>query len=199
MYAKSLATIANILESAQELFLQKNYADVTMSDIAGVAEVTKGALYHHFNSKEDLYLTMMHAYLQEIGEVMWQTAREGDATCRERLRHFTLSFLTLPAAKQELMRLVRRDINIFKNPQREKLVRAYQAALPEPAEAIIRNAIANGEIRPGDPRLLSWEYVAIVEVVLRPYARRVLGSPEEMADFVISLFFDGLAATEKRD
>src|SRR5690606_24867934 len=106
---------------------------VTMSDIAGVAEVTKGALYHHFNSKEDLYLTMMHAYLQEIGEVMWQTAREGDATCRERLRHFTLSFLTLPAAKQELMRLVRRDINIFKNPQREKLVRAYQAALPEPA------------------------------------------------------------------
>lgn len=199
MYAKSATTIANILEAAQALFLEKNYADVTMSDIAGVAEVTKGALYHHFNGKEDLYLTMMHAYLEEIGQVMWQAVNETLPTCRQRLRHFTLSFLSLPAPKQELMRLVRRDINIFKNPQREKLVRAYQAALPEPAEAIIRDGIANGEIRPGDPRLLAWEHVAIVEVALRPYARRVLGGPEEMADFVISLFFDGLAASEKRD
>jgi AcrR family transcriptional regulator len=29
------------------MFLAKNYADVSMADIAAAAGVTKGALYHH--------------------------------------------------------------------------------------------------------------------------------------------------------
>ena len=197
MYAKSATTITNILEAAQALFLAKNYADVTMTDIAEAAEVTKGALYHHFSGKEDLYLTMMHSYLEEIGDVLRSVVEAGEATCRQRLHHFTLTFLQLSPEKRELMRLVRRDINIFKDPQREQLIRAYQAALPQQIEKIIRDGITNGEIMAADARLLSWEHVAIVEVALRPYARRVLHSHEKTADFVISLFFDGVAA--KRD
>lgn len=195
MYAKSAATISNILEAAQSLFLEKNYADVTMADIAEAAEVTKGALYHHFSGKEDLYLTMMHNYLEEIGDILRPVVESGGESCRQQLRRFTLTFLQLPAAKRELMRLVRRDINIFKDPQREQLIRAYQAALPEQVEAIIRDGIIKGEIREADARLLSWEHVAIVEVALRPYAQQVLGGKGETADFVMGLFFDGVASS----
>ncbi len=91
------------------------------------------------------------------------------------------------------MRLVRRDINTFSNPEREQLVRDYQRALPEQAEAIIHEGIANGEIAGEDARLLAWEHVAIVEVALRPYAQNVLQSEVATADFVIRLFFDGVA------
>ena len=194
MYAKSATTITNILEAAQALFLEKNYADVTMTDIAEAADVTKGALYHHFSGKEDLYLRMMHSYLEDMGSVLRQVAEASEGTSRQRLHQFTLTFLQLPPEKRELMRLVRRDINIFKDPQREQLIRAYQAALPEQVEAIIREAIVNGEIMAADARLLSWEHVALVEVALRPYARRVLNNHEETADFVIRLFFDGVAS-----
>ncbi len=76
MYAKSAVTVANILEAAQTLFLSKNYADVTMADIARTSEVTKGALYHHFSSKEDLYLTMMRDFLAEIQMVMAGVVQE---------------------------------------------------------------------------------------------------------------------------
>lgn len=193
MYAKSAATIANIIEAAQGLFLTRNYADVTMAHIAIAAEVTKGALYHHFASKEALYLTMMHNFLAEIYALTERVVRESAARpCRERLYLFTHSFLDLPERQQDLMRLVRRDINIFKDPARDQLVRAYQRALPEQAEAIIRQGIARGEIQEKDPRLLSWEHVAMVEVVLRPYSRAVLGDAHATADFVIGLFFDGL-------
>lgn len=194
MYAKSATTITNILEAAQALFLEKNYADVTMTDIARAADVTKGALYHHFSGKEDLYLTMMHSYLEEIGDILRQVVEANQSTCRQRLRHFTLTFLQLPPERRELMRLVRRDINIFKGPRRTQLIRAYQAALPEQVEAIIQDGIASGEIMAGDARLLSWEHVAIVEVALRLYAQRILGGQEKTADFVIGLFFDGIAA-----
>jgi len=194
MYARSVATIANILEAAERLFTSKNYADVTMAEIADAAEVTKGALYHHFASKEDLYLTMMHNFLEEIGELLASVVAESATRpCRQRLHQFTLTFLNQPQNKQQLMRLVRRDVNILVNPERERLIRAYQAALPENAEIIIRDGIAAGEVMPDDARLLSWQHVATVEVVLRPYAQHYLGSPEQIADFVIQLFFDGVA------
>ncbi len=194
MYARSLTTISNIMMAAEELFTARNYADVTMADIAQAAEVTKGALYHHFASKEALYLSMMHGFLEEIGETMAEVvAATSGLPCRERLRQFTLTFLEQPARKQELMRLVRRDINVLRDPQRESLIRAYQAALPEQVERILGDGVAAGEIVSEDARLLAWEHVAIVEVVLRPYAVTALASDERTADFVISLFFDGVS------
>jgi AcrR family transcriptional regulator len=194
MYAKSAVTIANIMEAAQGLFISKNYADVTMSDIAQTAEVTKGALYHHFSSKEDLYLKMVHQYLAEIEAMTTAVVQESAGwSCRDRLRQVTLSFLTLPEIRKDLMRLVRRDSNIFQDPDRDRLIRAYQRALPEPVEAIIRDGIVDGEIDGTDARLLSWEHVAMVEVLLRPYAQNALGDVEATADFVIGLFFDGVA------
>ena len=68
--------------------------------------------------------------------------------------------------------------------------------MPEQVEAIIRDGIANGEIHTVDARLLSWELVALVEVALRPYSRSVLGSVDNMANYVIRLFWEGVAARE---
>ena len=194
MYEKSNITIANILGAAEERFIAKNYNDVTMSEIAERAQVTKGALYHHFSGKESLYLTMMHSYLEEIGAMVVATAVSQPGTARNRLHNLAYSFLKLPINKQKLMRLVRRDINIFKDPMRTELVRAYQKTLPEKAEAIIRDGILANEIAETDARLLAWEYVALVEVVLGDYARQVLGGAAETADYVMNLFFNGAAS-----
>ena len=190
MYAKSTKTIARILEAARVLFVAKNFNEVTMSEIAETAEVTKGALYHHFSSKEELYLKMMYNYLEEIGTLA-QNAVEAMGSSRERLRDLAVSFLQLSPQEQNLIKLVRRDINVFTEPDRSGLVRAYQQALPEKAEAIVGDGIRDGEIEDSDARILAWQHVAMVEVVLSAYARDALGDPEDTADFVTRLFFDG--------
>jgi AcrR family transcriptional regulator len=194
MYAKSTVTISSLLSSAGTLFLKKNYADVTMEDIAEAAGVTKGAAYHHFASKETLYVEMMQSALKEKQE-LFQAAIASPGSCRERLRRLTAIFLELPYEEREVMKLVRRDINIFKDPVRSQLVRAYQTALPEQVEIIIKDGIRDGELAPADLRLLSWMHVAIVEVILTPYAERVFGNQDEMLDFVIGLFFNGAGAS----
>jgi AcrR family transcriptional regulator len=197
MYAKSKTTISTILEAARTLFIEKNYADVTIVDIATAAETSKGALYHHFSSKEDIYLKMMHHYLQEVQSVTQAVAENSTGSCRARLRESMLTFLKLPAELHAVLSLVRRDINIFRDPMRDELIRAYQRAIPEQVEAILRDGIANEEIQPIDARLLSWEMVALVEVTLAPYSRRLLGTPEDTADFVIRLFLDGVATRQE--
>jgi AcrR family transcriptional regulator len=198
-YAKSRETITNILAAARTLFVDKNYANVTIVDIAEEANVSTGALYHHFSSKEDVYLQMMHHYLQEIQENM-DAATDGSAgTCRERLYKSNLAFARLPDELQGVLRLVRRDINIITDPMRDELIRAYQSVIPEPVEAILRDGIASGELKPVDPRLLSWEFVAMVEVTLSPYSRNIIGGPDEAVQFVLELLLDGIAVHEETE
>ena len=190
MYTKSEATIASILTAAEALFLNQHYADVTMDDIAESAGVTKGALYHHFANKEALYAAMMLADLK-AKQALFNSAVNSPGTCQERLRRFTQIFLDLPREKRDLIKLVRRDINIFNDPLRNQLIRAYQAALPEQAEVIIRDGIRERELASADARLLSWLHVAMVEAILTRYAESIFQSRDDVADFVTRLFFDG--------
>ncbi len=194
MYPKSTETIANILEAAQELFVSKNYADVSMVDIAAAAQVTKGALYHHFASKEKLYTAMLIADLQEKRSLLHVAAIAG-GTSRQRLYRLTVDFLNLPPNKRKLMQLVRRDSNIFKGATRKKLIDAYQAALPDPIYEIICAGVERGELVNRDARLLTWEYIALVEVVLSSYAQQVLVTNERTTEFVLDLFFNGAQAS----
>ena len=48
-------TVEKILEVAQKLFLEKGYEQTTIQDIVdNLGGLTKGAVYHHFKSKEDI-------------------------------------------------------------------------------------------------------------------------------------------------
>jgi AcrR family transcriptional regulator len=187
---RSEATAARIISAAQGLFVASNYADVTTDMLARAADVTKGGLYHHFPSKEQLYVTMMLGDLARKRE-LFEQAVATSGTCRERLARLTRDFLDLPEEERELTRLVRRDINIFTGEDRALLVRAYQEALPMRVEEIISDGIRDGELAPGDARILSWSYVGLVEVVIGTYADRVVGSTGDRLHHVLELFFNG--------
>lgn len=52
-----------ILEKSLYLFLLKSYESVTMREIQEAAGISRGAIYHHFKSKEDIYEQIVNEYL----------------------------------------------------------------------------------------------------------------------------------------
>ena len=48
-------TKEHILKTSLILFLQKSYRDVTMNEIVEKTGLSKGAFYHYFSSKEELF------------------------------------------------------------------------------------------------------------------------------------------------
>ncbi len=191
---RSRTTIARILGAARTLFLAKSYAEVSMARLAEMAEVTKGALYHHFASKEELYLALLHGDL-ESKRVLFQSAVDSPGTAKDRLTRLTEDFLRLPFEERALIQLVRRDVNIFADPMRSELVDAYQRALPQCVESILTDGIRDGEIRPQDGRLASWHFIAMVEVILTEHADGVLGDIPTKLNHVLNQFFNGCAVT----
>jgi len=59
-------TKTGILKVALQLFLKKGYKDVSYSDLIAVSGLSKGAIYHHFKSKEEL-LASVFEYMIETG------------------------------------------------------------------------------------------------------------------------------------
>lgn len=53
------ATVAMILEGARRLFAANGFDATSMDDIAEAAGVAKGAVYHHFASKEVVFLRVL--------------------------------------------------------------------------------------------------------------------------------------------
>lgn len=198
MQSRSLATISNILEAARELFIEKQYSDVTLREITERAGITKGALYHHFPTKEDLYSRLIHRCLDEVKAAIEKSLQGSQGeSFREQLKAALVSFLRLPSENRAIMRTIRRNINIFEDPMRNELIQAYQESLPELIESLLAEGMVNGEIVQTDARLLSWQHVAVVEVTLYLYDRELLGGPEEVAESVVNLFFNGIGLPAK--
>jgi AcrR family transcriptional regulator len=56
---------AKILAESASLFAQAGFASTSVAKIAESAGVTKGALYHHFASKEEILRVLYESYLEE--------------------------------------------------------------------------------------------------------------------------------------
>lgn len=59
------ATRTAILDAAEQLFIQKGFAEVALSQIAKAASVTKSLIHHHFGSKESLCTAVKMRYYEE--------------------------------------------------------------------------------------------------------------------------------------
>ena len=54
-----------ILTVASRLFAEKGYGSTTTSEIAQEAGVAEGTLYHHFGSKDGIFLTIFDELVEE--------------------------------------------------------------------------------------------------------------------------------------
>jgi AcrR family transcriptional regulator len=75
---RSEATRRALVESARNLFASEGYPDTQLEDVVRSAGVTKGALYHHFQGKADLFRAVFEHEQRQLAK------RVSDAYRRQR-------------------------------------------------------------------------------------------------------------------
>jgi len=76
-------THSRILEAAADSFAQNGYDGTGVAEICHRAGVTKGAFYHHFPSKQALFLELLEQWLAGL-DAQLEATRDGAATVPEK-------------------------------------------------------------------------------------------------------------------
>ena len=66
--AQGDATRTALIGAARKLFGESGYGDTATDEIVSAAGVTKGALYHHFGGKEDLFRAVVEQVQHEVSD-----------------------------------------------------------------------------------------------------------------------------------
>ena len=74
-----------ILRTAARLFQQRGYDATSMNDVAAALKLSKGGLYHHFQSKDEILFEIMNHAMEITQERVINPVR-GIAGAQERLR-----------------------------------------------------------------------------------------------------------------
>lgn len=77
---KAASTRLNLLRKAFDLIYQKGYQSTSIDDIIATTQVTKGAFFYHFKSKEEMGLAMINEvmYPNMIGFLCGYLNKPGD-------------------------------------------------------------------------------------------------------------------------
>lgn len=70
------ATRQALIDAGREAFAARGYGDASTEEIVRRASVTRGALYHHFTDKQDLFRAVVESIEGEISERVRQAARD---------------------------------------------------------------------------------------------------------------------------
>src|SRR5260370_22398391 len=87
------ATIAAIISAAGKLFTARGFAATSIDDIASIAGVAKGAVYHHFESKEQIFQRVFEQMTGALAAEVAATAAAGKCIL-DRFERGTLKYLT---------------------------------------------------------------------------------------------------------
>jgi AcrR family transcriptional regulator len=137
------ATRGALLTAARELFAEKGFAGAGREEIVERAGVTRGAMYHHFESKEALFQAVYEQVEEEVmGRLMVAAAPATDA--KEMLRLGARAYLHI-AGTDEVRRICLLDAPAVLAPDvlRELSERFGLGVIRE----ALRDAMAGGLIR----------------------------------------------------
>lgn len=165
-------TKEKILTASLELFAKNGYEAVSVSDIAGVLGITKGALYKHYKNKRDIFDSIVKRMYDIDAErsrrygvpenTYEQGADEYGKTTVEDVKKFTAAqfeFWTEDSFASNFRKML-----MLEQYRDERSAELYSACLTDgPIEYmrdIFAEMIKNGILKKSDPQLLAIEYYA---------------------------------------
>lgn len=145
-------TVEKILDAAQRLFLEKGYENTTIQDIVNeLGGLTKGAVYHHFKSKEEIMDAVNDRMFFSKNPFEAVQGRD-DLSGLEKLRQAVL----IHNADEEQGEITRQATALMKNPQLlANMLAANREVLTPYYRKLIDEGIADGSITTSYPRELS--------------------------------------------
>ncbi len=160
-------TASLILDVAFRLFIEKGYERTSIQDIIdNLGGLSKGAIYHHFRSKEDILVAVTDRMTEESNKMLVEIRDRTDITGKEKLKAIF---------KESVLRHVQDDIftvapDLSNNPSLFVSIfrETVNLAAPYYIQPIIEQGISDGSIQTDYPAELAELIIIVANIWINP-------------------------------
>ena len=187
---------ARIIASARPVFLANGVDAAPLRAIARGARTNLGMIYYYFPTKDDLFAEVIEApYAKVVDDLA--AALGGDRPVRERIRGLYRRLCAMTPDEREVAGLAAREV-LTSAPRRARMFERFWRGHIPLVLAALEGGKARGEIRADVPTPLLLSMTAGVglfpQIAVHVLAMPGMPSPEALADRLVALLFDGVAA-----
>ncbi len=160
-----ISTRDYIIDEAFKLFLNHSYEAVSISLVSDAIGLTKGALYHHFKNKEELFMAVIDKHLAISGVLVDVENISLEGYINALIRHAQQVLKNMFKQNKRFipinyLSLIADSFRHYKNFAAEKLV--FVDKQIDELRVILDNAIRRGEIRNDiDTRIVSMQFFSL--------------------------------------
>lgn len=180
---------ADVLHAAVELFIEQGYDATSVADVARRLGLAKSALYHHFDSKEELLAIALDTALGGLESVLEEPgAKEGAAI--DRLRHVVRGAVEVLADNLPEVTLL---LRVRGNSSTETAALERRRVFDQRVTEIVTDAQAQGDIRSDiSPRRATRLIFGMVNSLVEWYRPGGVAERDQLAREFLTVALDGV-------
>jgi AcrR family transcriptional regulator len=188
MYNKN--TKEHIIEVAISLFNRFGYKKTTIDEIAEIADKSKGAIYHYFESKEELFRVIVDRKFEKLYLELTNAVDSG-VTGKSKIEKYVT---TRVFVFKDLFRIEKSLKNEYLNYLRsiERVRKKYDEKEISIVKTILKNRIENGEFENEDINRSALDIVATLKGLEMPLMLSDNNQIEKNLEFMIRIFQKGI-------
>jgi len=189
---KGSDTRTKIMMSARNLFAEKGFWGTSVKDITDAASVNKAMLFYYFQSKENLYYTLLEEILEDI--LQWlKTRLDEQSHPNDKLRVVMDIFDKLCNQPKNfyMFKIMFQDI-MGPESVRESL-EGYMKSIQDLIAAVVEEGVSAGIFRQVDPGLTALSIIGILYMFARH--RLLMGddfTQENVSSYIYSMVLEGI-------
>ena len=180
-----------ILNAACALFAQQGYMRASIADLADACRLSRGALYHYFDSKEAILFAILDAHVRQmINDVEAAMARQSSTV--ERFRAAIRAIVELNARSSNEQRLILNDLAFLAEPE-QQAIKTLERQLVDAVSDLLIRLDTEGKIVKRSKKVYTMMLFGMLNFSHTWYDPTGDIEPQEFADMVVDLFLYGFA------
>jgi AcrR family transcriptional regulator len=179
-----------IFDASLQLILEKGFTETSMREIARAADVGKSTLYDYYKSKDEILISYFSDEIEKITGCAKEIIQQNHGITEKLKKIMLMHMRYLVENKHTFLKL---SVEVQRlSLESQEQIQAKRHAYQDMLRTLIEEGIHKGEFRSINPLLAARSIFNLLATAA--FTSRPTGTPEEMLDEVLDIFFAGIQA-----
>lgn len=185
-----------ILANAARLFATQGYERSSIGDLADACRLSRGALYHYFESKEAILYTMLETHVRGMLKRVHDALALTGGTATDQLAALIEAAVEYNATGRYEQMILLNDLQSL-GEREQKVIKGLERQIVDVVSEVLARIDARGKITPTTRKVYTMALLGTINYLYTWYDPQGSVKPKQYARMATDLFLNGfLAASE---